>query len=201
MPFKNYAPLTTFSPAAEMKYLQAPALAVVAHWDDPAKQALIDFKYTPAETISSDETIDTALILIRASAYKVFLVLDQEQRIIGLLGANDLLGEKPLKIIQDHRIARADISVQMLMQPVGEIIAIDVENLRHAKVGQVVSTLQAHKQHYALAVKVDAAGMPPLVRGLFSLPQIARQIGVDTIGDTLGAQSIAELQHDVGLNK
>jgi CBS-domain-containing membrane protein len=200
MPTKTYIPIQTIPLKADVSYFQPPALPAIAHWDDPAMQVLVDFKYVKAETIGADETIDTALTMVKNCSYHALLVIDKEDKILGLISSEDLLGEKPLKAIQERRIARADISVRMVMTPQHELMAIDVENLRHAKVGHIVSTLHARKQHYALAVKVDEVNDKQTVRGLFSLAQISKQLGVDVVSDVPEAHSIAELHHDVHLN-
>lgn len=200
MPTKNYTLLPTVQLAASTCCAHPPALPVITHWDDPAMQVMVDFKYAKAETIGPDETIDTAIIAMKNCSYHVLMVIDKEDKVLGLISSEDLLGEKPLKAIQDHRIARADILVRMVMTPQHEVMAIDLENLRHAKVGQVVATLHARKQHYALAVKIDETTKKQIVRGLFSLAVLSKQLGVDVVSDVPEAKSIAELHHDVHLN-
>lgn len=199
MPTKTYTPINTLALREGVGYLHPPGLPAIAHWHDPAQQVLVDFKYMRAETIGADESIDAALALMRVCSYHVLLVTDKEDKILGLISAEDLLGEKPLKAIQERRLARADISVRMVMTPQKAVLVFDIETLRHAKVGHIVSTLHAHKQHYALAVKIDETHKTQTVRGLFSLSLIAKQLGEDVASDVPEAHSIAELQHDVHL--
>lgn len=200
MPTKTYTTLSTIELNANVGYCHPPMLPAITHWDDPAMQVMVDFKYRKAEAIGPDETIDTALTMMKSCSYHALLVVDKEDKVMGLISSEDLLGEKPLKAIQERRIARADISVRMVMVPQQDLIAIDLENLRHAKVGHLVATLHAVKQHYALTVRVDEATQNQTVRGLFSLAQISKQLGVDVVSDVPEAQSIAELHHDVHLN-
>ena len=200
MPTKTYVAIQPIPLEADVSYLHPPSAPAIAHWDDAALQVMVDFKYVKAETIGADETIDTALAAMKSCSYHALLVIDKNDKIVGLISSEDLLGEKPLKAIQERRIARADISVRMVMTPQRELVAIDLENLRHAKVGHIVTTLHARKQHYALAVKVDEANKQQVVRGLFSLSVITKQLGVDVVSDVPEAHSIAELHHDVHLN-
>jgi Mg2+/Co2+ transporter CorB len=137
---------------------------------------------------------------MKSCSYHVLLVVDKEGKILGLISSEDLLGEKPLKAIQERRIARADISVGMVMTPQTSVVAIDIEDLRHAKVGHLVATLHTCKQHYALAVKIDETNNKQVVRGLFSLSLIGKQLSEDVTSDVPEAHSIAELHHDVHLN-
>ncbi len=199
MPAKTYTPLPTLSLVSDKGYFHPLTLPVIAHWGDPALQVMVDFKYVVAETIGPDEAIDTALAAMKMCSYHVLLVTDKEERVLGLISSEDLLGEKPLKAIQERRLARTDISVRMVMTPQREVMAIDIEHLRHAKVGHIVATLHARKQHYALAVKLDEADQQQTVRGLYSLSMIGKQLGVDVTSDVPEARSIAELQHDLPL--
>lgn len=192
---KTYQPLSVTSLRSSVTYLHPLEPQEVVHWDDPATQAMVDFKYVKAETIGPDEVIDNVLHVIKKCSFHVLLVVNKEQKILGLVSAEDLLGEKPLKVIEHRRLSRADVSAHMVMLPRQDILTIDIENLRHAKVAHVVQTLRAHKQHYALVVKMDESMGTQVVRGLFSSPLMSKQLGIDVMSDLSEAQSIAELQH------
>lgn len=197
---KTYHPLSTTSLKPGVTYLHPLEPQEVVHWEDQATHAMVDFKYVKAEIIGPDAPIDSALHAIKKCSFHVLLVVDTEHRILGLISAEDLLGEKPLKVIEHRRLSRADISAHMVMIPKHDILTIDLETLRHAKVGHVVQTLRAHKQHYALVVKIDETTDTQVVRGLFSSPLISKQLGIDVMSDLSEAQSIAELQHNLKLN-
>lgn len=197
---KTYSALTAISLKTGVTYLHPHEPAEVAHLDDSALASMVDFKYLQALTIAPDEDIDTALIGVKNSPSHVLLVVNNDQHIVGIITAEDLLGEKPLRAIQERRIPRSELEVQMVMTPQQEILAIDMENLRHAKVGHIVETLRAHKQHYALVVKIDEKTHHPSVRGLFSSAILSKQLGQDILSTSPeGALSIAELQHGLRL--
>jgi CBS domain-containing protein len=197
---KTYTPLTTVSLHSGVTYLHPLEPQELVRWEDPALHAMVDFKHVKAETIGPDESIDKALIAIKNCGFHVLLVVNAEHAVLGLVSAEDLLGEKPLKAIEHRRLARADISVSMVMIPQRDILSIDLEHLRHAKVGHVVQTLRTHKQHYALVVKHDEDTGTQSVRGLFSSPLISKQLGIDVMSDLSEAHSIAELQHNLHLH-
>lgn len=197
---KTYSPLTTMPLKPGISYSHPTEPAEIVHWEDPAITAMVDFKYIKAITISPDDALDTALAGVKSSAYHVLLVVNKEQHILGMITAEDLLGEKPLKAIQERRIARSDIIVRMVMTPQHNLLAIDFENLRHAKVGHIVETLRAHKQHYALVVKIDEKTHAHTVRGLFSAALLSKELGKDVLSAMPEAHSIAELHQDLHLN-
>jgi len=197
---KSYLPLTTMPLRTGISFAHPAEPPELLHWEDSAQLAMVDFKYIKAITISPDDSIDAALLGVKNSIYHALLVVNKEQHILGIITAEDLLGEKPLKAIQERRIARADMVVRMVMTPQHEILALDLENLRHAKVGHIVETLRAHKQHYALVVKVDEKTHAHTVRGLYSSALLSKQLGRDVLSALPEAHSIAELHHDLHLN-
>jgi len=197
---KPFSPLPAIRLHAGVAYFHPLELPEVLHWEDSALHAMVDFKYIKPETIRPDEALATALTAVANCSYHVLLVVSYEGNVLGLVSAEDLLGEKPLKVIQERHISRADIPVQLVMLPQTAILAIDIENLRHAKVGHIIRTLQAHKQHFALIVKIEEGGHVQKIRGLFSLSLLSKQLGYDVTSDLAEAHSIAELQYNLHLH-
>jgi hypothetical protein len=67
-----------------------------------------------------------------------------------------------------------------------------MRHVSNARVGHIVSSLQQSRRHHALVVQHDAEGRPE-VRGIFSLSQIARQLGMP-LQLPEGAGSFAEIE-------
>ncbi len=197
---KTHSQLPILTLKAGLGYYHPYELPEVIHIDDPALNALVDFKYIKAEIIGTEDPIDVALISVKKCPYHALLVVNHEHRVLGLVSTEDLLGEKPLQVIQERRLPRADISVGLIMTPQSSLIAIDIEELRHAKVANVIATLHAYKQHFALVVKVDEKTGTHVIRGLFSITQMSKQLGRDVSGDVSEALSIAEMHHDLHLH-
>lgn len=153
-------------------------LPEVVHIDDPALMVMIDFKQSKPPLISPDAAIDHALNEMKISGVHLMLVINKQEQIIGLISSEDILGEKPITLIQERRISRPEILVKMVMIPANQIIAFDMDDLRHARVGNVVNTLQQMRHHNALVLKTNEKGQT-LVRGLFSTSQISKQLHMD----------------------
>jgi hypothetical protein len=196
---KTYAPLTVLPLKPGVTFVHPIVPPTILHWDDPALHAMLDFKYLKADTITADEPIDFALLHVKNSFSHISLVVDKEQRVVGLISVEDLLGEKPVKTIHERRLARKDVVVRMVMTPNHEILVMDFEDLRHAKVGHIIETLRLHKQHYAVVIKYDE-NHHPIIRGLFSASLLSRQLGQDVMSNSMTAHTIAELQHDLHLH-
>lgn len=197
---KIYLPLPTLLLQPNTSYVHPHEPPSVIHWDDLALDTIVNFESISAATIKSDETINTALLKMKATGFYVLLVVDSEQKIVGLISLEDLLGEKPLQAIQERRIPRTDILVNMIMTPQNKIIALNIDELRHAKVGHIVNTLKTERQHYALVVKIDEVTHLQTVHGLFSASMLSHQLGENVTNDLSQAHSLAELQHDLSLD-
>ncbi len=193
MPMKDYETLPTITLAPNSPYLHSAELPEVIRLEDPALSVMIDFsKYKPT-TIGVDELITNALIEMRVCDEHTLLVKNSENRVEGLINSGDILGSRTVKVIQDRKIPRAKVKVRDVMTPQQELLTFDREQLRHAKVGHIVSTLRAQKQHYALVVDIDEE--QHCVCGLFSLSKIGKALGQDVLSSLIQAHTLAELQH------
>jgi CBS domain-containing protein len=172
----KYEILTTMAFTAST-YAHPTELPEVVHWNDPALSVMIDFTQNKPPLISPETPIVEVLEEMKVHGVHVMLVVDQEEEVIGLISAEDILGEKPIQLIEERGLARDEILVAMVMLPETHITAFDIETLRHAKVGNVVNTLRELHQHYALVLKNEYGHW--IVRGLFSSSQISKQLHTD----------------------
>jgi predicted transcriptional regulator len=119
-------------------------------------------------------------------------VVDQARRILGVITANDVLGEKPVQTAVERGIRREEVLVRDVMTPCERLQVLDMEQVRVAKVGHVVVTLKAAGRQHALVVDRDEQGRQR-VRGIFSATQVARQLGV-TIQTSAVANTFSEIE-------
>lgn len=145
--------------------------------DSPAMLVMTDLKRVAAAVISPEESMDAAHQHMMQRGVRMLLVVDGTRNLAGIITATDILGEKPVSVSHDRRIRHADIRVADLMTPADRLEAFDMHTVQSARVGQVVASLQHARRHHALVVQNDAQGRRE-VRGIFSLSQIARQLGV-----------------------
>lgn len=191
---KIYTTLPTLTLQENVPFIHPHEPPVVAHLDDLALHVMEDLKYTRAVTIHPKASIDDAYAEMKICNVKVLLVAN-EATVIGLISAEDILGEKPIKIMQERRLQRGEITTEMVMTPQSDIAVFDMAELKHAKVGNIVETLKAIKQHYALVVQINEGAQT--VRGLFSSSRLSEQLAMDVTYDLSSAQSISELQKDL----
>jgi CBS-domain-containing membrane protein len=145
--------------------------------DSSALLVMTDLKRVAAAVISPQETMDQANAFMFQRGVRMLLVLGAGQTIAGIVTTNDILGEKPIAVANERRIKHGEILVADVMTPAERLEAFDMHVVQSARVGQVVESLQQARRHHALVVQTAADGVRE-VRGIFSLSQIARQLGV-----------------------
>lgn len=190
---RNYTALTSTLLQPAVGYAQpTQPLPEKATLDDPALQVLTDFQRVTAIIILAGDTLDEAHSRMIKRGVRLLLVVDQNRKVMGLITANDILGEKPMQVIAQRGIRREELLVRDIMTPQERLQVLNLEDVRAAKVGHIVATLKAAGRQHALVGEVDAAGRQT-VRGMFSATQIARQLGV-TIQTSQVARTFSEIE-------
>lgn len=160
--------------------------------DSPAVLVMTDLKQVAPAVISPQETMDRAHAFMMRRGVRMLMVLDEHEKLAGIITTNDILGEKPVAVAEERRIRHDEILVADVMTPAERLDAFDMQVVRSAHVGHVVASLQKARRHHAIAVQSGADGKRE-VRGIFSLSQIARQLGV-ALQLPAEAKSFAEIE-------
>ncbi|HVZ42501.1 MAG TPA: CBS domain-containing protein [Ramlibacter sp.] len=160
--------------------------------DSPAALVMTDLTKVAAAVVSPQDTMDQAHAFMIKRGVRMLLAVDDEQSLAGIITTNDILGEKPVAVAQELRIRHCDILVADVMTPAHRLEAFDMQSVKTSRVGQVVASLQHARRHHALVVQESGDGQRE-VRGLFSLSQIARQLGMP-LALPAQAQSFAEIE-------
>jgi CBS-domain-containing membrane protein len=153
---------------------------------------MTDLTRVAAAVISPQDTMDQAHSTMIQRGVRMLLAIDSHQNLAGIITTNDILGEKPVAVAQERRIHHRDILVADIMTPCERLEAFDMQALKSARVGQVIASLQHSRRHHALVVQAGADGKRE-VRGIFSLSQIARQLGM-SLALPSEAKSFAEIE-------
>ncbi len=159
--------------------------------DSPALLVMTDFAQTSAATIEPEASVAYAHDYMRRRGVRALLVTDADGGLVGILTSTDVLGEKPIKFALDYGVKRDEIRVSDLMTRRSLLELLVYEEVRQARVGHIVATLRkAGRQHF-LVGEQGADG--ERVRGILSLSQIARQLGIDLQPNTF-AHTFAEIE-------
>ncbi len=201
---QNFVPIahTPLAAGTRLKPLardtSAAPLPELVHLEDPATQVMTDFSVVRAVTTPPERSIDDALEHMKLSGVRLLLVTDERRRVIGLITARDIQGERPVRLVGEQRIAHDDVTVEMIMTPQSAIEVIDYEKVLHAKVGDVLATLHALERQHGLVAQIDPASGEQALRGVFSTTQISRQLGVPVSDEVPTAHSFAEIVQEIG---
>lgn len=189
----KYEALPTTAIHTNSTMLNTNELPELVHMEDPAVSVLIDFTKTPPHTIAPSETLDHAINEMEINGVHLLLVINNDGFFEGIVSSEDTWGEKPIKIIQERRIHRDQVTVKMIMTPLSDIAALDFAVIKSAKVGNIVNTLSSRKQHYTLAVSPSATKPTQIIRGIFTTSQISKQLHTDIAQIFNRAESLSEL--------
>jgi len=160
--------------------------------DDAAASVMTDLTRVTAIIILSGDTVDEAHRRMIQRGVRLLLVVDQDRKVLGIITAPDILGEKPVLAASERGLRRQEVLVRDVMTPQEKLEVLEMADVRAAKVGHVVATLKKAGRQHAVVVERDARGRQ-LVRGLFSATQVARQLGV-TIQTSEIARTFSEIE-------
>ena len=164
----------------------------LVHFHDPAMLVFTDFSRVYPVTITAEKSIDYALQRMRNAGVRLLLVVNKKHRMIGLIGADQIMGDDPVRLAEHDHLDHSQITVEMLMQPQGAIHVLELNHLRDARVGHIVSTLHNLGQKHMLVVDQG------MIRGLFSSSQISKQLGLNILDEESPAHTLAEMVHSIG---
>jgi CBS domain-containing protein len=157
--------------------------------DDLAISVMTDLRQVPAATTTPDESIVEANRVMIRRGVRLLFVIDREGAVAGVITATDLLGEKPVRYMQERGIAHAEIRVGDIMTPASSLEALAFQDIAGMRVGHVVATIRAVRRQHVM-VSEDGGRR---IRGLFSVSRIARQLGVE-LSTTEVASTFADIE-------
>ena len=175
---RNYAPLDSSLLQPGSGFCQpTQSMPQRVELEADAQAVMTDFKQVSAVLIRPNDGIDEANRRMIQRGVRLLLVADEDRKVAGIITATDILGEKPLQVIAERGGRRGDVVVRDIMTPQHRLEVLHMEDVRRAKVGHVVATLKSSGRQHAMVVEVDRSGLQT-VRGMFSITQIARQLGI-----------------------
>jgi CBS-domain-containing membrane protein len=193
---RNYAPLPFQPLPPNTGYAQPTQHAPDrVQLDSPAIDAMTDLTRVAAVIILAGDTVDEAHRRMVQRGVRLLLVVDQDRKVLGVITASDVAGEKPVQAAVEQGMHRDEVLVRQVMQPRANLQVLDLELVRAAKVGHIVATLKHIGRQHALVVDNSGHGHKGGVRlrGIFSTTQIMRQLGIRIQTDAV-ANTFAEIE-------
>ena|SRR5207253_3378370 len=155
--------------------------------ESPAMQAMTDLTRVTPATVRPQAPLADANQFMIARGVRLLLVADDQENVLGVISATDILSERAMRVAIERGLRRDELTVADVMTSAEQVEVIAYEDVVSARVGHVLETLRRAGRQHALVVDFDEVAArrllePPsrrtMVRGIFSLSQIARQLGV-----------------------
>ena len=197
----EYAPLKHSMAMRGVRYtVPQPRSAAPVRLDSPASEVMTDLRRISAATVGSDTSIEAANQVMIARGVRALFVTDDARQVLGIITSTDIQGERPIQFAQERGMRHGDVLVRDIMTSADRLEIIDYWDVERARVGDVVATLRLAGRQHALVVE-KVAGTPQgeeTVRGIFSLTQIARQLGIPSQQVHDIARTFAEIEAAIG---
>lgn len=172
-----YAPLS-FRKLKSGATFHRPNAHKLVELDSAAIEVMTDLQCVPAATTYPEATLAQATQAMVARSVRLLLVTDPIGDIVGLITARDTMGDRPIQYIQLNGGKHADLKVRDIMTPLENIQVLTMADVEQASVGHIIATLKSVNRQHAMVVDIDRLSGEETVRGIFSITQIGRQLGV-----------------------
>lgn len=171
-----------------------PSSAIPVTFDSPALDVMTDLRKVHAAVISPETPMEIANTYMIQRGIRTLLVVHDAENLVGIITATDILGEKPMRFIQQRNIKHNEILVADIMTPLKNLEAIPLEEIEHARVGNIVASLhQSGRLHALVAENVKDHDLSKIC-GIFSWTQIEKQLGRKITTPVKVATSFAEIE-------
>lgn len=167
-----------------------------------ALEVMTDFLRTSPATIRPQAPIEGANQFMISRGVRLLLVVDERDMVLGVVTATDVLGEKSMRVSVERGIKRQELTVRDIMTPASQVEVLELGDVEGARVGHVLETLKRAGRQHALVVDFDVIAPKNLidksvrrtvVRGVFSISQLARQLGVSLQSTGEVARTFSEI--------
>jgi CBS domain-containing protein len=171
--------------------------------ESPAIEVMTDLLRTSPATIRPQAPVEGANQFMIARGVRLLLVVDESETVLGVVTATDVLGEKSMRVATDRGIRRGELTVGDIMTPARDVEVLALEDIEGARVGHVLETLRKGGRQHALVVDFEVIAPKSLleapirrtmVRGIFSISQLARQLGLSLQSAGEVARTFSEIE-------
>lgn len=136
-----------------------------------------------------------------AHRVRALFVVDDGTSVLGIVTSTDISGERPMQLAQQRGMRRDEVPVGDAMTPAELLDAVELEDVLQARVGDIVESLKRAGRQHLLVIESAAASATTAthaIRGVFSLTQIARQLGLPPQPVYDIARTFAEIEAAIG---
>ena len=165
-----------------------PADAVITG-ESPALKVMHDFQKMAPAVLQDSMSLRQAAMLFDVARVRYFLIENSDGVFQGVLSMKDTMSPRLVAMMHQNHLKIADLQVRDVMTPRQRIHVVSFNALRHAKVGDVLQTMDKLGEAYLCVTEPDADNL----RGFFCASEIAKQMGRSAV-DPVRARTFSELR-------
>ncbi|BDF96228.1 MULTISPECIES: CBS domain-containing protein [Pseudoalteromonas] len=120
-----------------------------------------------------ETTIVDALKQITSQHTGFILVIDDQEKLLGIASSADLQSSKVMILAQRLNISRAEISLRHVMTPLSHLTGVSMQSLSYACVGDALQTMEQAGVMFLLVTSVHNE-----ICGLISAREIAKTLQI-----------------------
>jgi CBS domain-containing protein len=141
---------------------------------DAATTVMTDFSERHSVTVAAAAPLDAALDHMKHTGVRCAFVLDDTaQRVIGMITAYDIMGDRPMQIMQATEVSRAELSVRNLMRALPDCPLLTMADVARATVGEIMRLFEeSGLTHIPVVESIDGGQLR--LRGMFSAARLRR---------------------------
>src|SRR5918996_5800957 len=126
------------------------AAAAKVSIESPALAVMTDLARVTPATIRPQAPLAGANQFMITRGVRLLLVVDDDERVLGVITASDILGERPMLVATERGLRRDELAVADIMVPAERVEVIALADLAGARVGHVLETLRRCGRQHAL---------------------------------------------------
>jgi CBS domain containing-hemolysin-like protein len=174
----NESALTTFRFPEDTCIPQAqPKPGGAVTLESSGLEVMTDLAQVKAATVDPSISLDKAEQTMIQQGVRSLFVVSHYPCVEGLVTVTDLIGEKPMKLVNQRKIQRQELNVEDVMTKLSLLDALDYDELKAANVGHVIATFRKVRHSHLLVVQAASLNGPARIRGVISITQLERQLG------------------------
>ncbi|MBN0985995.1 CBS domain-containing protein [Amphritea pacifica] len=143
----------------------------------PASEVMTDFSQTEPITVTEGVSVDDALERMKSQHVRMLFVITLAGRFVGVISAQDIAGSKVIVYMQNHGVTRDEVAVGHIMLHKQYLRSLTFDQIRHARIGDIMLTLKNSGDQHLLVVDETEMGIRR-VRGIISASDISRKLKV-----------------------
>jgi len=159
----------------------------------PGLEVMTDLALVKASTVDPTVALARAEQVMIHQGVRMLFVVSNFPCVEGLVTASDLIGDKPMRLVNQRNVHHEDLCVADVMTELSQLDALDFDQLKAASVGQVIATFRKFGRKHLLVVQNATTTSPARIRGVISLTQLERQLGRPVVATEI-ATTFAEIE-------